>query len=73
MGSRPLLLDQALSCFGDGYGRNPRIDVVKKEGELVMRADLPGVRPDEIKVEVEDGVLTVSGEQEEKTEEKKEH
>jgi HSP20 family protein len=66
------LLDQALTRFGDGSGWNPRIDVVKKEGELVLRADLPGVKPDQIKVEVEDGVLTVSGEHEEKTEEKKE-
>ena len=48
----------------------PPNDVVKKEGELVLRADLPGVKPDEIEVEVEDGVLTVSGEHEEKTEEK---
>jgi HSP20 family protein len=68
------LLDQALTRFGDGYGwNNPRIDVVKKEGEIVLRADLPGVKPDEINIEVEDGVLTVSGEHEEKTEEKKEH
>ena len=66
------LLDQALSHFGDGLGWNPRIDVVKKEGELTVRADLPGVKPDEIKVEVEDGVLTISGEHEEKAEEKKE-
>jgi HSP20 family protein len=66
------LVDQALTRLGDGYGWNPRIDVIKKEGELVLRADLPGVKPDDIKVEVEDGVLTVSGEHEEKTEEEKE-
>jgi len=66
------LVDQALTRFGDGYGWNPRIDVIKKEGELVLQADLPGVKPDDIKVEVENGVLTVSGEHEEKTEEKHE-
>lgn len=42
------LLDQAITRFGDGDGWNPRIDVLKKEGELVLRADLPGVKPDEI-------------------------
>jgi HSP20 family protein len=63
-------LDQAFAGSGESW--NPRIDVVKKEGELVLKADLPGVKPDEINVEVEDGVLTVSGEHEEKTEEKKE-
>lgn len=64
-------LDQAFA--GDAETWNPRIDVVKREGEMRLKADLPGVKPDEIKVEVEDGVLTVSGEHEEKSEEKKEH
>ncbi|MGE5748175.1 MAG: Hsp20/alpha crystallin family protein [Solirubrobacterales bacterium] len=63
-------LDQSFA--GEGEGWNPRIDVVKKESEIVLKADLPGVKPEEINVEVEDGVLTVSGEHEEKTEEKKE-
>ena len=63
-------LDQAFAAGGDTW--NPRIDVVKKEGEIVLRADLPGVKPEEITVEVEDGVLTVSGEHEEKSEEKQE-
>lgn len=63
-------LDQALGTNGESW--NPRIDVVKKEGEIVLKADLPGVKPDEIEVEVEDGVLTVSGEHEEESEEKEE-
>jgi HSP20 family protein len=46
--------------------------VVKREGEMVLKTDLPGVKPDEINVEVEDGVLTVSGEHEERTEEERE-
>jgi HSP20 family protein len=66
------LLDQAMLRLGDGEGWNPRIDVVKKEDQLVLKADLPGVKPDEIKVEVEGGVLTVSGEHEETSEETKE-
>jgi len=63
-------LDQAFGTNGESW--NPRIDVVKKEGEIVLKADLPGVKPDEIEVEVEDGVLTVSGEHEEQSEEKEE-
>jgi HSP20 family protein len=66
------LLDQVMFRLGDGEGWNPRIDVVKKEDQLVLKADLPGVKPDEIKVEVEGGVLTVSGEHEETSEETKE-
>lgn len=66
------LLDQAMSRIGDAEGWSPRIDVVRQEDQLVLKADLPGVKPDEIKVEVEGGVLTVSGEHEETSEETKE-
>jgi HSP20 family protein len=43
----------------------PAIDVTRRHDTLVVRADLPGLTPDEVKVEVEDGVLTVSGEHQE--------
>src|ERR1035437_778540 len=49
------------------------IDVVRDSGNLVVRADIPGIKPEEVKVEVEDDILTVSGEHEERTEEKDKH
>lgn len=45
----------------------PAIDIVRQNGRLVVRADLPGVKPGEVRVDVEDDVLTVSGEPEEHT------
>lgn len=48
----------------------PAIDVVRDNGNLVMRADVPGIKPEEVKIEVEDDILTVSGEHEERKEEK---
>jgi HSP20 family protein len=39
--------------------------VIRRDDMLVVRADLPGLRPDEAGFEVEDGVLTVSGEHQE--------
>jgi HSP20 family protein len=48
----------------------PAIDVVRDDGNLVIRADVPGIKPDEVKIEVEDGILTVSGEHQETKEEK---
>lgn len=47
--------------------------MVKHNGDLVLRADLPGVKPDEVKIEVEGDVLTVSGEHREEKEEKDDH
>jgi HSP20 family protein len=51
----------------DGRGRawTPAIDVVRDDGHLVVRADLPGIKPEEVKIEVEDDILTISGEHEE--------
>jgi HSP20 family protein len=51
---------------------SPAIDVVRENGDLVLRADVPGIKPDEVKIEVEDGVLTLSGEHEETSESKDE-
>jgi HSP20 family protein len=40
----------------------PAIDISENESSIVLRADLPGVSEDEVEVEVEDRVLTISGE-----------
>lgn len=55
----------------DGREREwtPAIDVIREDDHMVVRADLPGFRPEEVKVEVEDNILTVSGEHQESTEE----
>jgi HSP20 family protein len=55
----------------DGRERawTPAIDVVRDDGHLVVRADLPGIKPEEVKIEVEDDILTISGEHEERTDE----
>ncbi len=49
----------------------PDVDVSERKGQLVIRADLPGVNKDDLKVEVTDSDLTISGERtSEETEEK---
>jgi HSP20 family protein len=53
--------------FGNG-GRGPSrrwvpaMDLFETEGELVLRADLPGVTREEVQIEIKDSVLTISGE-----------
>ena len=54
-------------------GWTPAIDVVRDNGNLVIRADVPGIKAEEVKIEVEDDILTVSGEHEEKKETKDKH
>ncbi len=49
---------------GEGSGRRwlPAMDLVEAGDHYVLRADLPGLSEDDVTIEVEDNVLTVSGE-----------
>jgi HSP20 family protein len=40
----------------------PSVDVFETKGAITLKADLAGMDPDDIALEVEDNVLTVSGE-----------
>jgi HSP20 family protein len=50
----------------------PSVDVFEKDGNLVVRADLPGLTKDDVKVEVTDGAITVQGERKKEVEEERE-
>jgi HSP20 family protein len=50
----------------------PAMDLVETEQHFVLRADLPGVAEDDVKIELDDNVLTVSGERKFSQEERKE-
>ncbi len=51
----------------------PKVDVVTKDNKLVTRVDLPGMKKDDVLVEVEDGFLTLSGERRKETKEEKDN
>jgi HSP20 family protein len=40
----------------------PAMDVVENDKEVVIRIDLPGMKPEDVKIELEDDVITISGE-----------
>ncbi len=67
--------DRMFDDLADGRERTwtPAIDVERDNGNLVVRADVPGIKPEEVRIEVADDILTVSGEHEERTEEKDKH
>jgi HSP20 family protein len=49
----------------------PAVDIKDEEKRYVIRADIPGVKPEDIEVSMENGVLTIRGERKfEETEEK---
>jgi HSP20 family protein len=48
----------------------PAMDLVETDEHFVLRADLPGLSEDDVKIEVEDGTLIVSGERKAEHEER---
>jgi HSP20 family protein len=48
-----------------GWKWMPAIDLERSDANLIMRADVPGFKPEEINIEVEDEMLTISGKYEE--------
>jgi len=50
----------------------PSVDIFEHEGNLVLKAELPGVDPKDVDVRVENNVLTLRGERKFETEVKKE-
>ncbi len=40
----------------------PAVDIIEEKDRYVLRADVPGVRPEDIDVSMDSGVLSVSGE-----------
>jgi HSP20 family protein len=50
----------------------PAMDLAESGDEFVLRADLPGLSEDDVNIEFEDNVLTISGERKSEHEERKE-
>lgn len=50
----------------------PPMEVFQRGNEIVVRADLPGMAPDDVQIDIEDGVLTISGERRQTNEERQE-
>jgi HSP20 family protein len=48
----------------------PAVDISEDDKEFVIKAELPGIKREEVKVTVEDGVLSISGERKTEKEEK---
>lgn len=51
----------------------PAVDVFEEKGEIVAKADLPGIEKDEVEVNVSDHRLTIQGEKKKEQETKEEN
>ena len=68
----PLLRRDLWPRVGE-FGRavwSPEVEVFERDGHLTVRADLPGLKKEDVKVEIVEGALIISGERKEEKEEK---
>ena len=55
-----------------GYDWSPAVDIKEEDHKYIIHADVPGIKPEDIEVSLEDGVLTIRGERKFDNEEEKE-
>jgi len=51
----------------------PRVDVYEKDGDFVVKAELPGAAKDDIEITLDQGALIIRGQKKAETEVKEEH
>ncbi len=59
--------------ISDLEGRSPRVDIFEEGNHLVVKAELPGMKKEDIKVSLVDDLLTISGEKKREERVEKEH
>jgi HSP20 family protein len=62
--------DFGLGVQGDSVW-NPSVDVSETENGYEVKADIPGIKKEDIQITLEDGVLTLKGEKKQESETKK--
>jgi len=75
-------MDRLFEDFGFGRGLiqrdmaqmaawSPQVEVTERDGSLIVRADLPGMTPDDVQVEIKDDAIILQGERRQEHEEQR--
>ncbi len=48
---------------------SPRVDIMEKDNEYIVKAETPGMKKDDIKITMQDNVLSIKGEKKEEVKE----
>jgi HSP20 family protein len=65
-------VDRSLGLWGESGRFTPRVDLIEKDREIVVTAELPGLEGKDVEVMVEDSALILRGEKQQEQEEKEE-
>ena len=59
--------------FGGMMQWRPSVDITEEDKEFLVKVEIPEVKKKDLKVEVENGMLSISGERKEESKDKKRH
>lgn len=54
--------------FAEPVGWSPAVDVTESDGNLVVKAEVPGMEKDDVEIDLQDNVLTLRGEKKQEQE-----
>ena len=54
--------DDLLSQLAKGQFWTPDLDIIEEKDQYVLKADLPGIKKEDIKISVQDDILSIEGE-----------
>jgi len=70
-------VDRMFRDFYDGTDKEstwlPSVDIVEENGKFVLTAELPGVKKEDVKINIQDNTLTIEGEKKSSKETKDEN
>ena len=59
----------SLAMFREPVGWMPDVDISETDAEIVVRAELPGMKKEDVEIQIEGNLLTLKGEKREEKEE----
>lgn len=62
--------DLPVNFFGNKIGLTPRVNISESGDKYFIEADLPGIKPEDVEVKLDNAILTIKGKSEESVEEK---
>lgn len=65
--------NESFSAFDVGMASKsayPRVDIIDEQNQIIIEAEIPGLKKEQVSVELEKGVLRIKGEKKEESSEK---
>ena len=53
-------LERSINGYASTFSQKPRVDIIEDDLDIIIRADFPGFRKENIKIDVSDDILEIS-------------